>query len=314
MTDAPATLRNMGDKNAPHETFVTPAEDARTVMLNRLAWGPVIAGAVVALVTQLILNMLALGVGMASLNPTGGDNPSVSTFSLAAALWYIASGIFASFAGGYIAGRLSGKPVESTAGLHGLTAWALTTLVIVYLLTTTVGGIAGGVLNTISSAVGGIGRTATTAAQTAVPALANASDPFGAIERQVREASGGNDPAALRDTAVSAMRAALTGDAAQQTEARERAAQALSRAQNISIEQARTQIGQYEQQYRRTAEEAKAKALQAADTAAKAVSRGSLVAALALLLGALAGWFGGRAGTVDPTVTAAYPGETLNRF
>jgi len=47
-------------------------------------------------------------------------------------------------AGGYAAGRLAGKPKESTAAWHGLTAWALTALVIFYLLTTTVGGLLGG--------------------------------------------------------------------------------------------------------------------------------------------------------------------------
>ena len=41
----------------------------------------------------------------------------------------------------------AGKPKESTAGWHGLTAWALTTLVIFYLLTTTVGGLVGGAGN-----------------------------------------------------------------------------------------------------------------------------------------------------------------------
>ena len=41
-----------------------------------------------------------------------------------------------------------------------------------------------------------------------------------------------------------------------------------------------------------------------ADTAATAVSRGALFGSLALLLGAVAGWFGGRMGAVEPTITA----------
>jgi hypothetical protein len=44
-------------------------------------------------------------------------------------------------------------------------------------------------------------------------------------------------------------------------------------------------------------------ARQAADTTAKNVSRGSLLAAFALILGAIAAWVGGRAGAVKPTVT-----------
>ena len=40
-----------------------------------------------------------------------------------------------------------------------------------------------------------------------------------------------------------------------------------------------------------------------ADMAATVVSRGALFGFLALVLGALAGWFGGRSGEVKPTLT-----------
>ena len=297
MVDRPTTPRNLGDKDAPHLSPVTPAEDARTIMLNRISWGAVLAGVVTALVTQLILNMLGIGIGVATLDPATGDNPQASTFSIAAGVWWTVSGIIASFAGGYVAGRLSGRPKESTAGFHGLTAWAATTLVIFYLLTSTLGSLLGGAYNTLSSAVGGLGRTAV---QTAAPALAQNPDPFAAIEQQVRGASGGNDPAQLRDTAISSLRAALTGDQAQAQQARDRAADALARAQNIPPEEARNRVAQYEQQYRQTVDRAK----QTADTAAKGVSTAALLGALALILGAVAGWFGGRSGAVDPTLTS----------
>jgi ElaB/YqjD/DUF883 family membrane-anchored ribosome-binding protein len=299
MVDHPATPRNLGDKDAPHMSPVTPAEDARTIMLNRISWGAVLAGVVTALVTQLILNMLGIGIGVATLDPATGDNPQASTFSIAAGIWWTLSGVIASFAGGYLAGRLSGRPKESTAGFHGLVAWAATTLVIFYLLTSTLGSLLGGAYNTLSSAVGGLGRTAV---QTAAPALAQNPDPFAAIEQQVRGAAGGNDPAQLRDTAVTSLRAILTGDQAQAQQARDRATDALARAQNIPPEEARNRVTQYEQQYRQTVDRAK----QAADTAATGVSTAALLGALGLILGALAGWFGGRSGAVDPTIASRY--------
>ena len=128
-------------------------------------------------------------------------------------------------------------------------------------------------------------------------------DPFSSIEQSLRGATGENDPAALRDAAVAAVRAALTGNSQQAQDARERAAQAVARAQSIPVDQARTQVQQYEQQYRQTVEQAKQQAAQAAETAATAVSRGALFGALGLLLGAVAGWFGGRMGAVEPTLT-----------
>ena len=220
MTDThhPDTPRNRGDNDAPHMSPVTPAEDARTIMLNKISWGAVLAGVVVALVTQLILNMLGIGIGAATLDPAAGaaENPSAPTFSIGAGIWFALSGIIASLAGGYAAGRLAGKPKESTAGWHGLTAWALTTLVIFYLLTSTVGGFLGGAYRTVPSALGNVaqtvGATAQTAAQVAAPNLAGVTDPFSSIEQSMRGATGGNDPAALRDAAVTAVRAAVTGN------------------------------------------------------------------------------------------------------
>ncbi len=37
--------------------------------------------------------------------------------------WFVISGVIASFAGGYVASRLSGRPLRSTGALHGLTSW-----------------------------------------------------------------------------------------------------------------------------------------------------------------------------------------------
>jgi hypothetical protein len=227
------------------------------------------------------------------------------SFSIGAGIWFALSTILAALAGGYAAGRLAGISRESTAGWHGLTAWALTTLVIFYLLGSTVGGLLGGAYRGMTNALGNvssaIGSTAETVTQIAVTRIA---DPFSSIEESIRSAVPGNDPATLRDAAIIAVRAVVTGDPQQAAEARERAAQVIARAQNISVEDARTQVQQYSQQYRQAADHAKQQVTQAADAAAKTVSRAALFGAISLLLGGLAGWFGGRMGAVEPTLTA----------
>ncbi len=203
-------------RDAPHISPATPAEDARTIMINQISWGAVLAGVVVALVTQIVLNMLGIGIGAATLEPAVGDNPSATSFSIGAGIWFALSAILAALAGGYAAGRLAGVPRESTAGWHGLTAWALTTLVIFYLLGSTVGGILGGayrgVTNTLGSVASAVGSTAETAVQIAAPILSRITDPFSSIEESLRSATPGNDPATLRDAAIAAVRAAVTGD------------------------------------------------------------------------------------------------------
>jgi hypothetical protein len=197
----------------------SPSKDeVRTIFINRVSWGAVMAGVMVALVVQLILNMLGIGLGAASFDPIANNSPSATTFSLMADVW----------------------------------------------------------------------------------SLARASDPFGSIEQSIRDTSGGSEPATLRDAALSAMRAALTGEINKADEARERAAQAISKAQGIAIEQARAQVAQYEQQYRQTVDQAKRQAAAAADATASAIARGALVGAFALIFSALAGWVGGRMGTLDP--------------
>jgi CHASE3 domain sensor protein len=142
--------------------------------------------------------------------------------------------------------------------------------------------------------VGGLGQTV---AETAAPAIAT-SDPLDAIERQVRGT--GNDPEALNTASVNAIRALLTGDEAGAEQAREQAAQALATARGIPLDQARQQVTQIEQQYRQTVDQAQQAATEAADAAASVVSTGALVAFFALVLGAIAGWLGGRSGVVHP--------------
>jgi hypothetical protein len=76
----------------------------RTIMLNKVAWGAIFAGAAAALVAQLILNMLGLGIGLSTIDPTGDGSPSASSFSLGAGLWWVISGILGTV-GNFVCGR-----------------------------------------------------------------------------------------------------------------------------------------------------------------------------------------------------------------
>jgi hypothetical protein len=283
-----------GSVGVGESTAQTIAETHTTALLNRVSWSGVLAGAAIALASQLILNMLGLSVGAGSIDPAAGDSPAASTFSIAAGLWWTLSGILAAFCGGYTAGRLSGQPHSITCGWNGLISWAVSTFVVLYLLTSAIGGLLGGTL----SALGSAGKSAIEAAGPIVGA-----DPFGAIEQEVRQRMGNQGAEAAREAAVAAVRAALTGDQAQSQQARDRAAQALATGENISVDDARRQISGYESRYREAAERAKQRATEVADKASRAASLGGLFGAIALLLGAIAAWFGGRAGAVDRFAT-----------
>jgi hypothetical protein len=267
-----------------------------TAALNKVSWGAIFAGVAIALSTQFLLNLLGIGIGAAVLDPATHDNPEASAFSIAGGLWFVVAGIIASFAGGYVASRLSGRPSNSTGGYQGVTSWAVTTLIVLYLLTTSVGALVGGAFSGLSSVVSGIGSTAATAVTAAAPALANSTNPMAGIEQQIRSTTG-NDPQALQNAAVSAMQAVIMSDEATADDARNRAADAIAKSQGIPVDQARSQVDQYEKTYRDNLAAAKQKAIDAAQAATSAVSAGAILGFLALVLGAIAAWFGGVYGT-----------------
>jgi hypothetical protein len=295
------------ERTPPQKTGISASDDVRTIMLNEISWGAVIAGAIIGLVVQLILNMVGIGIGLSTVNTVAGDTPSASSISIGAGLWWVISGIVAAGIGGYLAGRLSGKPSHSTTAYHGLISWAVSMLVVVYLVSSATSGLIGGAFNGATSMLGGAGKavggSVQTVVQAAAPSLNSMNDPMSRIEGQVRSASGGQDPAALRDAAATSVRAALSGDPGQQAAAMDKAAEALAKAQGIPVDQAKTQIEEYQKQYKEMVAKTKEQAKEAADATARTVSRGALFGAFALLLGALAAFFAGQAGAVVPTVS-----------
>lgn len=106
----------------------------------------------------------------------------------------------------------------------------MTTLLVLYLLTASVGALIGGAFSGLSSIVSGVSSTAATAGTAAARAVANSTNPFGGIEQQICNASGVTDPEALRNAAVSAVQAAVTGDHAKADAAPNRAADAIAKA------------------------------------------------------------------------------------
>ncbi len=292
-------------------TGMTYATDEAITALDKISWGAVFAGVVIALATQFLLNLLGVGIGAAVLDPATADNPTASSLSIIGGLWFVVAGIVASFIGAYVASRLSGRPNETTGGFHGITSWGVTTLVVLYLLTTSVGALVGGAFSGLSSVVGGAGQAAASAVSAAAPTLMP-SDPMAAMEAQIRDTSGVSDPQALQATALSAMKDVTSGDPSKVADAKTRAAEALAKAQNVPVDQARAKVDEYEATYRKTLATAKQEALNAAQTTATVVSRGALLGFLALVLSVVAAWVGGVAGTKPVTVVQEYTlGRTL---
>ncbi|MFL1877243.1 PhnA-like protein, partial [Hansschlegelia beijingensis] len=150
---------------AVYSTTEEVVEVAIPSVLNKISWGAVFAGVALALVAHLLLSMLGVGIGLATVDPAGDGSPDAQTMSISAAVWWVVSGVIAGAIGGYVAGRASGATRPTVGALHGLTAWAATTLVIVYLLTSAMGALVGGAYTTATRALSGAGQAVTSVSQ-----------------------------------------------------------------------------------------------------------------------------------------------------
>lgn len=135
-------------------------------------WGPIIAGAFAASTLTFVLMLVGSGLGLTMVSPWSNESASITTFAVSTAIWLVIVQWLSSGLGGYLTGRLRTKWVgihtdetffRDTA--HGFMAWALATLLVVFLL--------GSVL---SSAIGtGVQAASTVASGAATGASAGAS-------------------------------------------------------------------------------------------------------------------------------------------
>ena len=102
---------------------------------SAVSWPAIIAGAVVAAATSLVLLILGSGLGFALASPWGA--PSAASFTVMAGLWFIIIQWAASCLGGYLTGRLRTRWSDTHTHevffrdtAHGFLAWALATLLV----------------------------------------------------------------------------------------------------------------------------------------------------------------------------------------
>jgi len=127
-------------RTMPADAAVAPRSRgllAPTGLLSRVHWGAIFAGAVSAVAILVVLNLFGAAIGLYVLDPAAQDS-DVGAAGAATGLWWAISALASCFAGGWVAGRLAGAPVQLTAGLHGLVVWALAVIAAVWLVSTTV--------------------------------------------------------------------------------------------------------------------------------------------------------------------------------
>jgi hypothetical protein len=129
-----------------------------------MSWGAVLAGVAIVLFIQLLLSLLGAGIGLATVNPATGAGPSLETLRTNAGIFGAVSAVVATFLGAWAAGRLAGIPSRTDGMLHGVVTWSVATLLVAYLLTTTLASLAGSTLGMLGSTVQGVAQGAQGAA------------------------------------------------------------------------------------------------------------------------------------------------------
>lgn len=111
-------------------------------LVKRISWGAIIAGFIMAVVINLALNLLGVGIGVGAIDPVEQNAPP-SGLGTGAIIWYVVSTILSLIAGGWVAARLAGIPRRPASILHGLLTWCLFTIFSFYIITTVAGTVIG---------------------------------------------------------------------------------------------------------------------------------------------------------------------------
>lgn len=155
-------------------TVTTAAEVAAPTesASSAVSWGPIIAGAFAASALTFVLMLVGSGLGLTMVSPWSGESVGVTTFAVSTGIWLVLMQWLSSALGGYLTGRLRTRWVgihtdetffRDTA--HGFLAWALATLLVVFVFSATV-----------SAAVGtGVQAASTVASGAAMGASAGAA-------------------------------------------------------------------------------------------------------------------------------------------
>ena len=121
-----------------------PESESQDLVMRRdsARWGPIWAGLITAITTFLLLQLLALGLGLVGIGPNNTGSAWVPAIV----------GIIAFFTGGAVAGMTSSVRGAATGFLNGFLVWALGTVLILVLSALGLGqifGALGGVIGQI---------------------------------------------------------------------------------------------------------------------------------------------------------------------
>jgi hypothetical protein len=107
---------------------------------DRVRWGPILAGLVTAISSQLVLSGIGAAIGLSTIANSGAPQAAAGDVGSAVGIWSIISLLISLFLGGWITARACGPMNRSTALLNGAILWATTLAISAWLLSSGVSG------------------------------------------------------------------------------------------------------------------------------------------------------------------------------
>jgi hypothetical protein len=118
----------------------TPVVARVTDYHDRVRWGPIISGLLVALATQLILSAMFAAIGAGNVEASGRPRTITGDIAGGVGIWSTVALLISLFTGGWVTTRACGPMNRSTAILNGAILWATTLAVSSWLLASGVSG------------------------------------------------------------------------------------------------------------------------------------------------------------------------------
>ncbi len=132
-----AYVNRVGDDVLPPESTVVGRVNEYH---DRVRWGPIISGVLVALATQLILSALFGAIGATSISTSGAPRSITPDIAGNVGIWSTIGLLISLFVGGWVTTRASGPMNRNTALLNGAIFWATTLAISSWLLASGVSG------------------------------------------------------------------------------------------------------------------------------------------------------------------------------
>lgn len=139
-----AERREMRESHDPE----VPSAAIPAIGVDRVRWGPILAGVAVALATLLVLTVLGLAVGLAAFEPDELGSPM---FGTASAIWGIIAAIVAFMLGGWFAAYSAGVTGTGNGTLNGMMVGVTAIVLMLWFVGSGLGNLLGAVAGNLGA-------------------------------------------------------------------------------------------------------------------------------------------------------------------